>query len=133
MAAIVASMAVFSTIGGDATTVVIALALGLAGLGLGMASPSLNSSVANSVPEEHLGVASAAIGMMSSIGGVVGMELIRSFQGFRARSGVAVGDSYGQAYLFAAGIALLALVAALFVRRLAVEEPETVAATRAAA
>jgi MFS family permease len=122
MTSIVLSMVVFSTVGPGTPTLVITAALALAGLGLGISNPSLNATVANSVPENYLGVASAAIGMMTTIGGVVGMETLRSFKSFRVAAGVAPATAYDQAYLFAGVLGLCALAAAFFVNRVAVDD-----------
>lgn len=86
----------------------------LSGIGLGGSSPSLTSSVANSVPSDYLGVAGAAVSMMGTVGGVVGMEVLRTVA---TGLGGATG-AYAVAYLVGACVAVIALLFATRIRRL---------------
>jgi EmrB/QacA subfamily drug resistance transporter len=83
----------------------------LSGLGMGTSSPSLVTVVANAVDEHDLGVANAAQQMVAQIGTVAGIQVLATIQGDSARAGPFVA-----AYALGAVVAVLAAVAARFVR-----------------
>lgn len=114
MAAIAASMAMLSIGSVAALPVGIVIGLVLSGVGLGGSSPSLTSTVANSVPQQYLGVAGAAISLMATVGGVVGMEVLRTVAS--AAGGTAT--AYGIAYGVGGCIAMVAFVLARRITRL---------------
>jgi EmrB/QacA subfamily drug resistance transporter len=100
-------------------------ALALSGVGMGVASPSLQASVANAVEEEHLGIAGAAQQMVSMIGASTGIQLLKSVQGDGRSAGPFV-----DAYLVGFVLAVLGFSAAVFVRSLE-RRAETVVAPAA--
>ena len=112
--AIAVSMAVFTVVGPGDVDIVIA-ALVLSGLGNGIASPSLASSVANTVSDEHLGVAGAAQQLLTQVGVVAGIQLMQTVQASR-EGAVGLEQSYADAYLVGGAAAVLAVLCAAFVR-----------------
>jgi len=113
--AVVGSMLAFASITPDATDVFIIGSLALSGVGLGMAQPSISSSVANSVGEEQLGIASAAQQLCTQVGVVAGIQLMSTVQASReAASGF--GGSFRAAYLLGAAVCFGGVVCAAFVR-----------------
>lgn len=112
---VVGSMLAFATITPDAKDVFIIGALALSGVGLGMASPSISSSVANSVPEESLGIASAAQQLVTQVGVVAGIQLMSTIQASREASDGLAG-SFRAAYLVGAGVCGLGVLCAFFLR-----------------
>lgn len=112
--ALMASMVLFSTVdSGEVRTVVIALVL--SGMALGIASPSLASSVANTVADEDLGIAGAAQQLLTQVGVVAGIQLMQSVQAARLDA-VGLEDSYADAFLVGTAAATVAVVCAVFVR-----------------
>jgi len=91
-------------------------ALVLSGIGMGASAPAMIASIANSVDKRDLGVASAASQTVSQIGVVAGMQILLTVQSVRAVSGTDT-SSYAAAYYVGAGAAVVALIAAFFVRR----------------
>jgi len=124
--AVTVSMLVFAAVergGGDLPVIA---ALALSGLGLGLATPSVSASIANAVEEHHLGVASAANGMVTQVGLVAGIQLLSTVQiGRQHAAGLA--GSFSDAYLLAAGVAALGVVCAAFVRPALRVRPEALA------
>lgn len=114
MTAVAASMVVFALLDTRSPVFILIVALALSGLGLGIASPAIAASVANSVDESRLGVASAAQQLMTQVGIVAGIQLMQTIKASTAASGVA--GSFANAYWTGAGVALLGAVAATFVR-----------------
>lgn len=112
-AAVALSMALFTLVGqGDSVLVVVAL--GMAGLGLGVAAPALVATVANAVDESDFGVAGAMQQLMTQLGAVLGAEVLQAVQ-------VAAGPpeslaSYSRAFTVAAAVALGGVVAASAMR-----------------
>jgi MFS family permease len=105
--AVAVSMAVFALVGhGDVGLVVVALTL--SGIGLGMATPSLVSSVANSVDEADFGVAGASSQLLTQVGVVAGIQLMQTVQ--------EAWDSFAAAYLLGGAVALVGVTCAAFVR-----------------
>lgn len=106
--AVVASMLAFAAVE-PATTPLVALgALALSGLGLGGALPSISSSVANAVDEDHLGIASASQQLLTQVGVVSGVQVLSTVQAETA--------SFRAAYLAGAGVATLGVLCAALVR-----------------
>jgi EmrB/QacA subfamily drug resistance transporter len=118
--AVVGSMVVFSAVGAASSDLVVIAALVLSGVGLGISSPSIAASVANSVDERSLGIASAAQQLMTQVGVVAGIQLMKTVQ---------TTSSYRTAYLLGGGVALGAVVCSLFVQS-AQREQRVVATTR---
>lgn len=114
MAAITASMLLLGFGSFAAIPAGIVAGLVLSGVGLGGSSPSLTSSVANSVPAEYLGVAGAAISMMATVGGVVGMEVLRT----TAAAAGGTSSAYALAYGIGGCVALTAFFLARRMTRL---------------
>ena len=112
---IVASMVALSTVGVGTSDLVIMGALALSGIGMGTASPALAAAIANSVDEKDLGVVSAAQQMVAQVGVVAGIQILLTVQ--QAREPI-VGQaaSYHATYLVGAGVAMVGVVCALFVR-----------------
>ncbi len=112
MGAMAASMTFLAWGAASGAGAAVVAGLVLSGVALGTASPSLSSTVANSVPSNYLGTAGAASNLASTVGGVVGMETLRSVAATAGGSGTA----YSVAYLAAGAIALLAVVPALYIQ-----------------
>jgi len=112
---VVGSMLAFATVTPDTADLFIILALALSGIGMGMASPSISSSVANSVDEEQLGIASAAQQLVTQVGVVAGIQLMSTIQASREATAGLVG-SFRAAYLLGAGVCLAGVGCALFLR-----------------
>ena len=105
--AVVGSMLLFAAVGGSSGDALVIGALVLSGIGLGTSSPSVAASVANSVDEASLGIASAAQQLMTQVGVVTGIQLMRTVQ---------TTSSYRAAYLLGGAVACGAVVCSLFVR-----------------
>ena len=112
--ALAASMILFSTVGAGEVGVVI-VALVLSGLALGIASPSLASSVANTVADEDLGIAGAAQQLLTQVGVVAGIQLMQTVQASRLDA-VGLEGSYADAFRVGTAAAVVAVVFACFVR-----------------
>ncbi len=113
--AVVGSMLAFAAVNPDSSDVFIIGALALSGVGLGMASPSISSSVANSVDEEQLGIASAAQQLVTQVGVVAGIQLMSTIQAAREPADGLVG-SFRAAYLLGAAVCGLGVLCAMFLR-----------------
>jgi EmrB/QacA subfamily drug resistance transporter len=113
--AISLSMVGLSLVGLDGSEVLIAGALALSGIGLGASMPSMAATIANAVDQSDLGVIGAAQQMMTEVGLTAGIQIMQTVQVSREP---AVGElaSYHEAYLVGAGVALLGVVCACFVR-----------------
>lgn len=105
--AVCGSMVMFSYVDGGTGDALVIAALVLSGIGLGTSSPSVAASVANSVDEDSLGIASAAQQLVTQVGVVAGIQLMKTVQ---------TTSSYQDAYMLGAGVALLGVVCSLFVR-----------------
>jgi EmrB/QacA subfamily drug resistance transporter len=112
MVAMTASMGALSYGATQHSGMSIVAGLVLSGVALGSASPSLSSTVANSVPGDYLATAGAASNLASTVGAVVGMETLRSV----AATVGGTGGAYGLAYAGAGVVALLAIAPALLIR-----------------
>ena len=133
---LVVSMVAFAGVRPASGPGLVIVALGLSGLALGMSAPAVAASVANSVPDDDLGVASSAQQLVSQLGTVAGIQVLQTVQTARYHPGT--GDllgSFRDAYLVGAAGALFATVCAagLLSRRqalaeVAVLEPDELAA-----
>ena len=85
------------------------------GIGMGITAPSMTAAIANAVAERDLGVVGGAQLMVSQIGVAVGTQLMLTVQQAVATTGTAA-ESYHAGYLVGVGAALVACVAAIFVR-----------------
>jgi EmrB/QacA subfamily drug resistance transporter len=113
--AVVGSMLAFAAVNPHTADVFIIGALALSGVGMGMASPSISSSVANSVDEEQLGIASAAQQLVTQVGVVAGIQLMSTIQASREAAAGLTG-SFRSAYLVGAGVAVAGVLCAAFLR-----------------
>lgn len=105
------SMVVFS-VGSFATTVwLIGGALFLQGIANGIARPSLTATIANSVDEANLGIASATQRMLRQIGAALGISVLTAIYG-----GTNTPAAFGRTYIAAAVLATVAVAAATLVR-----------------
>lgn len=114
--AIVCSMLWMSTIHPNSTALMIAGGLALAGVAMGVSNPAMSATVSHAVDESDLGIAGAAQQMFVQIGVTFGIQLMQTVQQVREPSAGLEG-SYSQAYLAAAVMAALCVVAASQVRR----------------
>jgi MFS family permease len=103
----------------DQSLLLFGVGLVLQGTGHGLSLPSLTSAVSLSVPEEHLGIASAAQRLMVQVGTAFGITLLMIVYGGEI-------EGYGLPRGFAAGAVLsaISLAAALTMARRGVR-PET--------
>lgn len=109
------SMMALALVSQSSTIWLIEGALALSGIGMGACAPAMIASLANAVDRADLGVAGAASQTMSQIGVVAGMQILLTVQTAEAAS---MGNaSYGAAYHWGAVAAVVAFVAASFVRR----------------
>jgi DHA2 family methylenomycin A resistance protein-like MFS transporter len=120
--AVAASMIALAGLAPGDSNMVIMGSLALAGIGIGLSSPAMTASVANSVDEEHLGIAGASQQLIVQVGVVAGIQLAQTVQHAREPSAGLVG-SFGDAYLMLAAVAALGVVAAAFVRSSAAPRP----------
>lgn len=109
------SMIVFAVASPSTGIGVVIVALGLSGLALGIAAPAVAASVANSVPDDELGVASSAQQLMSQLGTVAGIQVIQTVQASLAHHNPSArAHSFHVAYLVGGGAAGLATICAAF-------------------
>ncbi len=120
---VVASMLAFASISPDSADMFIIGALALSGIGLGIAQPSISSSVANSVDEAQLGVASAAQQLVTQVGLVAGIQLMSTIQASREATDGLVG-SFRASYLLGAAVCSAGVVCAFFLRSAQRDAPE---------
>ena len=106
---IACSMAVLGIGAAHTWIVVVGAGLVLQGIGQGLCNPSLTAAVAGAVPQESLGIATAANRLVHQVGTAFGIALLTGIYG----------SPYGsQAAFFAGGaMALLAVLAAAAMRR----------------
>ncbi|HUF31822.1 MAG TPA: MFS transporter [Acidimicrobiales bacterium] len=111
MASLTASMGLFVI--GSSTQAIGFIAAGLVmqGVGNGVSRPSLTASLANSVSESDLGIATASERMLFQVGAAFGITALTVVY-----AGDNIGPAFVRAYLVGVGLAGLALVAATFVR-----------------
>ena len=126
-ASLVASMALFATLGTGSSPWTIGLALALSGLAMGVALPSSSSVMASEVEEHEFGVMSAAQLLAMQVGEVAGIEVLETLQQGLARSrhlGAHAGaaawlSTFQTPFVVGGAVALVGLGAALAVRSVA--------------
>jgi EmrB/QacA subfamily drug resistance transporter len=115
--AVFASMLVFAMTGHSTGVALVEVGLVLSGIGLGVSSPSIGASVANAVPQDSLGTASATQQLMTQIATIAGIQVMQTVQTSRARvPGVSLLDSFHTAYLVGGAVAVTGVVCAAFLR-----------------
>jgi EmrB/QacA subfamily drug resistance transporter len=87
-AVLVLSMLAFARVDPASGVGLVVVALGLSGLALGISGPAVAASVANSVSDDDLGVASSAQQLMSQLGTVAGIQVLQTVQTELAHGGV---------------------------------------------
>jgi MFS family permease len=93
--------------------ITVGVGLVLQGLGHGLSLPSLTSAVAGAVPDEDLGIASAANRLMGQMGTAFGITLLTIVYG-----GSGGGAAFRLAFLTGAGLSALSLLAAFAMHRI---------------
>jgi EmrB/QacA subfamily drug resistance transporter len=93
-----------------ASILFVVVGLVLQGVGNGISRPSLTASLANSVDEKDIGIASASNRMLHQIGASFGIAILTAIYG-----GARTGTSFARAHLFGALLGLLSMVAAAFI------------------
>ena len=106
-----ASLALIAWSAGHGELLGFGAGLVLQGLGYGLGLPSLNSAVANAVPERDLGIASAGSRLTGTVGTAFGITALTLVYG-----GHNAGPAFQTAFLAGAGFAALSLVAAWFMQ-----------------
>jgi hypothetical protein len=87
-------------------------ALILSGVGLGISTPAIAASVANAVEDAALGVASAALALLTQVGVVAGIQVMQTVQASSERAGSAsLVRSFAHAYWVGAAVAVMGAVA----------------------
>ncbi len=123
---LVGSMLVFAKVDPVSGAGLVIVALALSGLALGVSAPAVAASVANSVPDDDLGVASSAQQLVSQLGTVAGIQVLQTVQAAQARPSAVAGlsvlsshdrsvallGSFHDAYLVGAVAALVATICA---------------------
>lgn len=111
----VAACLALTRIGGGTSQAEIVLLLGFAGVGVGVIVAPLMAMLTTAVGQRDLGVASATSQMMVQIGSAGGVQLMQTIQVSRLpHDGIA--GSYHAAFVVAAIVSSLALVAAVRIR-----------------
>jgi MFS family permease len=124
VAFLVASLSLFALLQPSTGAWIVAVALALSGLGLGVAMPSTSSVMANEVKVTEFGVMSAAQLLAVQVGEVIGIQVLGTVQQAlvrrrhlsHAHPGSALLATYRPSFVIGAGVAVLGLVAATFVR-----------------
>jgi EmrB/QacA subfamily drug resistance transporter len=111
MASLTASMLLFAVGAGAEVIGLVVVGLVLQGIGNGVSRPSLSASLANSVPQDDLGIATASERMLFQVGAAFGITALTVAYG-----GTNTGPAFMWAYLLGAGFGAIAVVAATFVR-----------------
>lgn len=111
--AIAVSLVLMAIGASEQSVALVVLGLVVSGIGMGIASPSLQSSVANAVEEEHLGIAGAAQQMVFTVGASAGIQLLSVLLG-----GSRAPADFAGAYVVGAAMGTVAVGGALFVRSL---------------
>lgn len=125
-AVLVVSMLAFDLSSPSTGVFLVVAALGLSGFGLGVSAPAVAASVANSVADDELGVASSAQQLMGQLGTVAGIQVLQTVQASADSSpgaGVLLG-SFHDAFLVGAagGFAAMLCAAGLLSKRRTLEE-----------
>jgi len=124
--ALCGSLALFASLRPSTTTLVLVVALMLSGFGMGVAMPATSSTMANEVSESDFGVMSAAQILAMQVGEVAGIQVLATVQqAIMRRRGLTRASSEAQLlatfhipFLIGTGVAAIAVIAALFMRRL---------------
>ncbi len=132
---LIGSLSLFASLQPSTGAWFVAIALALSGLGLGVTMPSTSSLMANEVKVSEFGVMSAAQLLAVQVGEVVGIQVLGTVQQaltrrrhlLHAKPGAALLATYRPSFVIGAGVAVLGLVAATFVRSI----PRTRATKRA--
>ncbi|HET9090902.1 MAG TPA: MFS transporter [Acidimicrobiales bacterium] len=108
------SMLAFAGVSPASGVGLVIVALGLSGLALGLSAPAVAASVANSVGNRDLGVASSAQQLVSQLGTVAGIQVLQTVQAGAAghAHGRLLLGSFHDAYLVGAAAAVAATVCA---------------------
>ncbi len=108
------SMLAFAGVSPASGVGLVIVALGLSGLALGLSAPAVAASVANSVDNRDLGVASSAQQLMSQLGTVAGIQVLQTVQAGMAgpSHGRLLLGSFHDAYLVGAAVAVVATLCA---------------------
>ena len=104
-------MAVFTFGSATRVVVIIGIALVAQGVGNGISRPPLTATLANSVDEADLGLASASQRMVQQIGSAFGITVLTAVYG-----GVLTAGAFSRAFAVAFLLAVASLVAAAAVR-----------------
>jgi MFS family permease len=121
---LVASLSLFALLQPSSGAWFVAIALALSGLGLGVAMPSTSSVMANEVKVSEFGVMSAAQLLAVQVGEVIGIQVLGTVQQAlvrrrdlgHAHPGPSLLATYRPSFVIGAGVAVLGLAAATFVR-----------------
>jgi EmrB/QacA subfamily drug resistance transporter len=108
------SMVGLAQIGPESSDLAVMVPLALSGVALGAAMPSLSASIANAVDDRDLGVVGASQQMAGQLGVVAGIQIMQTVQQSRVGE-VGLAESYSEAYLVGAAVALVALAFSAFV------------------
>jgi len=107
----------------DHTTPVILMscAMLLVGFGVGMTMQNLVLVVQNAVPLKDIGAASATVSFFRSLGGTIGVSVLgavlaHQVAGHTDNIAATYGDATGHIFLISAGVAVLAVVAAVLLK-----------------
>ncbi|MGH9028698.1 MAG: MFS transporter [Acidimicrobiales bacterium] len=120
--AVVASMAVFASVGRSSGLLLVEIALVLSGIGLGVCSPSLSANAANEFDPKDLGTASASQQLVSQVGTVAGIQVMSTVQTSLQHSAAggsgsaALLNSFHVAFVVGGAVALLGVVGAAISR-----------------
>ena len=110
------SMLLMANVDAAASDVVLIAWLAVGGIGQGTSVPSMVATVANAVDDADLGVVAATQQLGSTVAVVAGVQILQTLQAALAENGSLL-DSYHAAYLLAAVMCGLGIVAASAVRR----------------
>ena len=116
---VVASMTVLGFVGPAHGLAPVVLAMVGAGVGLGAVTPAASATVANSVPDEHLGVAGAAQQLFLQLGFVAGIQVLQTVQEVAAPPDAGPAEllpSFNTAFLVGALVALVGVVGSFLMR-----------------
>ncbi len=113
--AIVTSMVLLSSVAPGTSDLLIVVALACSGIGAGATFPAMAALIANAVDNKDLGVIGASQQMVAQLGAVAGTQIMQTVQASRESVSGLV-DSFGQAFLTGAGVALVGTLCAFWVR-----------------
>jgi len=110
-AAVTVALLLFAAGAQSESIALIVAGLALQGVGNGTAQPPLNATLANSVDEEDLGIASAAQRMAFQVGSSMGITVLTAVYG-----GDGTASSFTRAYIVGAMLGAAAIIAASAIR-----------------